>query len=254
MKKLALLGGAAALSLVAVVLPQSSLVRAADHLDSPSSIANKMADINDVYAWMTNDAGRVNLALTVSPADNGQQSFGPSVQYVFHVESQPGFGMTGEESKVICTFANNTSGQCWVVAPDGHVVDYVAGDMSGPAGQASASGKLRAYAGRRSDPFFFNLSGFLTAATSIKAIPSGSLGLDAAGCPSLTSITAGLRRDELKAMPTGSTTNGPCATTSKDCFADFNVMAVVIQVDKDELVRPNHKLVSVWAGTYAAPQ
>jgi hypothetical protein len=252
LKKLAMLGGVIALSFAAVVgLP---LVRAADHLDSPSAAANKLGDIGDVYAWMTADATRINLALTVSPFDDGQQSFGPSVQYVFHVESHPVLGQSGAESKVICTFTDNTEGQCWVVAPDGHVVDYVTGDMTGITGLVSASGKLRAYAGRRSDPSFFNMSGFLTAAASTKLIDVGTLGLDGAGCPTLATFAADTRRAELKAMPTGGTTNGPCGTTAKDCFANANVLAIVVQVDKDELVQGTEKLMSVWAGTYAAPQ
>ena len=50
-----------------------------------------MADIADVYAWITSDATKVNLALTVSPADDGMRHFGPAVVYAFHVNSRDGF-------------------------------------------------------------------------------------------------------------------------------------------------------------------
>jgi hypothetical protein len=103
---------------------------------------NAMADINDVYAWMTSDAARVNLALTVSPADPGTNHFNDSVQYVFHVQSHAGFQTAGVETKIICTFQSDTNGQCWVVDPEGRVIDYVSGDLSETTGRESKSGKL----------------------------------------------------------------------------------------------------------------
>lgn len=239
-------GGAGALS--ALALFHAPISQAADHLDSTTVQTNPMADINDVYAWMTTDATKVNLALTVSPADDGTRAFGPTVQYVFHVQSHPGFLQAGVESKVICTFTSNTAGQCWAVDPDGKVVDYVSGDMSAAAGRASNSGKFRVFAGRRSDPFFFNLSGFLTAVSTVKGAgiqPNGS-------CPTIDALTAGAVRGQLQATPTNSTTNGPCAEGERDCFIDFNVMAIVVQIDKDLLLNGADKLVTVWASTHAA--
>lgn len=249
MKKLAFLGGAGALSLMALLAPT---VMAADHLDSPSINSNPMADINDVYAWMTGDAAKVNLALTVSPADDGTRSFGTSVQYVFHVYSRPGFLMSGLESKVICTFTSNTAGKCWVVNADNKVVDYVEGDLSGAAGKPSNSGKFRVFAGRRSDPFFFNLSGFRTAVRTVKQ--AALTQFNAAGCPTFTTgTTPATLRTQLQAMPTSSTDNGPCGTTNKDCFIDFNVMAIVVQVDKDLVLNGTNKLLTVWASTHMTP-
>ena len=62
----------------------------ADHNDSTTLATRAMGDINDVYAWMSADGGKVNLVMTVSPADPGDRTFGPSVQYVFHVTSKTG--------------------------------------------------------------------------------------------------------------------------------------------------------------------
>lgn len=258
MKKLALLAGAGALCAAAFY---GSPLRAADHLDAANvkMAANKMADLNDVYTWMTADGAKVNLALTVSPADDGAHHFGPSVQYVFHVEQHTSYGLAGTETKIVCTFVNDTTGQCWIVGSDGATVDYVSGDFSAVTGRASLSNKFRVFAGRRSDPFFFNLSGFITAKRSAT---EATLTLNQQGCPvGLTdnSLPATLR-GQLEAMPTSTTPGvvgapvpGPCATTSKDCFATFNVMAIVIQLDKDLVIAPANKLVSVWASTHAAP-
>ena len=133
MKKLALLGTVFGFGVAAFFVSHSS--QAADHLDGPNvaMAGNQMADLGDVFSWMTSDGTKVNLAMTVSPADQGVNTFGPSVQYVFHVTSHPGstnataFGVPGIESDVICTFASNTSAQCWVTQGT-NVKGYVTGD------------------------------------------------------------------------------------------------------------------------------
>lgn len=259
MKKFAYLAGAGALCATAFY---GSPLRAADHLDAPNvkMAANSMADLNDVYTWMTSDGSKVNLALTVSPADDGTRHFGPAIQYVFHVEQHAAYGTAGTETKVVCSFVNDTSGQCWVVGADGSTVDYVSGDLSMVTGRGSQSNKFRVFAGRRSDPFFFNLSGFLNAK---KTATDATLTLNQQGCPTgLTDNTIpATLRSQLEGMPTANTPGvvgatpvpGPCPSTTKDCFAAFNVMAIVIQVDKDLVIDPANKLVSVWASTHATP-
>lgn len=236
---------------------------AADHGDSPTLTAtgggNPMADLNDVYAWMTSDGAKINLALTVSPADDGTQTFGPSVLYAFHVTSKSAFPIPGMpapaavESKVICKFATNTSGECWVVNADGNVADYLQGDFS-TTGVSSPSGKIRVFAGQRSDPFFFNLLGFKAAvgaaiATCGNMECPGTLTTDAAGCPALTTAQATALRGAI-----GSTVNtgsGFCPGGQVDCFLNLNVMAIVIQIDKGLVLSGSDTLVSVWASTHA---
>lgn len=252
MRKLACLGGAGALGVAALLLG-APRVRAADHLDSASvdTTANRMADINDVYAWMTSDSAKVNLALTVSPADDGTHAFGNTVQYVFHIEQHPQFGAAGTEARVICTFTSNTAGSCWVVDADGTTVDYVSGDLSTTTGRASESGKFRVFAGRRSDPFFFNLSGFLTAKGTINTLLPALLPSANKGCPTFAAGTADAIVATLAQEP--ATAVGPCDDEGRDCFEDFNVMAIVAQVDKDLLSDGTNQLLSVWASTHAAP-
>src|SRR5437762_1468794 len=82
-------------------------------------------------------------------------------------------GMPGMESKIICKFADDTHGECWLINPSNTVIDYVTGDLSGPNGRISASGKFRAFAGRRSDPFFFNLGGARAAITAAESVCGG---------------------------------------------------------------------------------
>ena len=42
----------------------------------------------------------------------------------------------------------------------------------------------------------------------------------------------------------------PCSATVKDCFAAFNVMAVVVQVDKTLVVNGTDIFVSVYGSTH----
>jgi hypothetical protein len=245
LKKLAFLGSALGLALGAFLVTHSS--HAADHLDAPATQANHMADINDVYAWMTSDATKVNLVMTVSPADDTTRAFGPTVQYVFHVSSIPAFGMAGTETKVICTFASPTSAQCWVA--DGTTTkDYVKGDPSSVSGISSKSGQIKLFAGQRSDPFFFNLSGFKTV---VAAVEGSVIPADTAGCPLVPPTTAAMLRAALSATP-GSAI-APCPAGVKDCFAAFNVKAIVLQIDKSLLNAGAQTVLTVWGSTHATP-
>jgi hypothetical protein len=122
------------MGLAALLASQRS--QAADHLDSPGvATPSPTADINDVYTWM--DGSNLVLAMSVSPGDMDSRTFGPDVQYVFHVHSKEQLGLdvpgVGSETRVLCTFESNTSAQCWVTQ-GGTVKDYIAGDPSEPAG------------------------------------------------------------------------------------------------------------------------
>lgn len=283
MKKLAFLGGAAGLGLLALL--NAPLTQAADHADVAALAAtNPMADINDLYAWMTSDGAKINLALTVSPFDDGTNEFGPSVQYVFHLRRyneimtkadfpvSPEQIAAGEESKVICTFTSNTAGKCWLVDPANKVLDYVEGDLSGATGKASVGGKFRAFAGPRSDPFFFNLAGFATAQHKIQKVCGGGtpgtcpgvltqvpMMMDAAGCPKGLSFaqTSAVAAD-LAQQQNGQPTPDPdsvlppgCSATEIDCFKGKNVVAIAIQLDKDLIVTDAKPILSIYGSTHA---
>jgi hypothetical protein len=267
LKKLAFLGGAVGLGIIALL--HSPITQAADHGDAASLAANPMADINDVYAWNTADGTKINLAMTVSPFDNGTRMFGPSVQYVFHLTRFTAYPQTGaahaagEEYKVICTFASDTAGKCWVVDPTNKVLDYVEGNFSAVTGKDSADGKVKVFAGRRSDPFFFNLAGFVAARTGIETACGGGTapaecpgtlatapGVNAAGCPALPASSVAPFRATLGAEIPQAV--GPCPANQRDCFLNTNVMAIVLQIDKSLIVDDTKKLVAVWGSSHAA--
>lgn len=245
MKKLAFLGGAFGLGAGALLVAHST--QAADHLDSPGAIANPMADITDLYAWNTSDASKVNLVMNVSPGDPGTRHFDNTVQYVFHASSTSAIdSQTRTETKVICTFASDTSVQCWVGDKD-----YVTGDPSGASGVTSADGKVKVWAGRRADPFFFNFNGFEDVAAYVGS-NAGSLTFDGAGCPQLVAAQGSALRAMISEGPRGSNTHPPCSGSSANCFEDLNVMSIVVQVDKTLLNAGSNKVLAVWGSTHAA--
>jgi hypothetical protein len=119
-------------------------------------------------------------------------------------------------------------------------------------GAASADGKLKVYAATRSDPFYFNLGGFKEAVATVEA--AGSAGMigsaDASGCPALTAGQVMALDTMLSTTPT--VAEAPCGSGAIDCFAGFNVKAIVLQVDKSLVVSTSDRLVSVWGSTHAA--
>ncbi len=234
MKKLASVGGVAGVAVVALFATQG---RAADHADSPSA-SNPLADITDVYSWMT--GSNLNLVMDVSPQDDGTRSFGPAVTYVFHLTSKPGLGVQevgGPETRVILRFESNTSVQCWVTDATGTTMkDYVTGDPSNTTGLTSSLGKVKVFAGRRSDPFFFNQSGFDAAVATLKTTV---LTPDPSGCP------MGINDSAALALRNSLSTGGP------DAFLTKNVMAIVVQIDKSLVNDGTNTTVAVWGSTHA---
>lgn len=209
---------------------------AADHIDGPQASADPAADITDAFAWMTPDAQKVILVMDLTRnADTGSR-FSDSVQYVFHTTSRASFGATpSADVPVICEFDNQQRIQCWA----GNAA-FVSGDASGLNGVTSTDGRLRVFAGLRNDPFFFNLAGFRQTARTVTAAAS-SLTFDAAGCPAVDAATSQALVTSLQTAPDG----GPPV----DGFANFNVIAIVVEVDKSILTQ-NGAIVSVATATY----
>jgi hypothetical protein len=215
-----------------------SPVRAADHRDGPGVKADIAADINDVFAWMSADAARVYLVMTVFPFATAEARFSDSAQYVFHTSSAAAFGAAGApEVNVICTF---NAAQVITCRAGG---SSVSGDASAEAGLTSTDGKLRVFAGRRNDPFFFNLNGF-SRTTRIVAEAAGDLTFDDAGCPQLDEATANALVTQLMTEPDGS--------PATDEFAGANGLAIVVSIDKT-LLTGGGPILAVWGSTNRAP-
>lgn len=209
--------------------------RAADHRDAPGAKQDPSSDINDVFAWMSADGSKVYLGMTVFPNANIGSRFSDKVQYVFHTVSKAartaGAAMATD---VICVFDTAQVAECWV-GKDG----YLKGAVSDPRGLVSADGKVRAFAGLRDDPFFFNLDGFQTAMATVRA-SKASLAFDDAGCPKLD--------DGTRQALLGQLTQAPDGTQARNFFKSLNTLALVLAVDKGLLARGG-PILGVWAST-----
>ncbi len=210
--------------------------RSADHLDSPSVVADPAVDIADVYTWM-NQSNFV-AAMTLYPAAGTGTLFSNTAQYVIHTTSGAVYGMTSNKYDIICTFTGTTAPQtvqCWAGTNE-----YVTGDPSGSAGISSADGKFKVFAAMRADPFHFNLAGFKNVVGTVQGA-EGSLNFNDAGCPLLDPATAAALRSQLATNVDG---GAPI-----DFFATLNALAIVVSIDKT-LVSAGGPIVSVWGATY----
>lgn len=240
MKRRALWLGAAGLGLVgASVAPHTG--RAADHIDSPAAMTEPMADITDVYAWMSPDASKVNLILNFHHNAPASAAFSNAVTYAFHVTSAASYGATDKKTtQIVCKFFTRDKLECWAGG------EYVMGGAE--SNLESASKKLRVFAGRRNDPFFFELSGFHETVTKVMAA-APSLTFDANRCPAVDAATSALLVKQLQ-----SSGNIASATESKpamDTFAGLNVLSLAVQIDKS-LVTEKGPVLGVWASTHRA--
>lgn len=195
------------------------------------------ADLADLFAWMSQDGTRLNLAMTVVPDRN--PAFSPFVQYVFHLDSRGTFAdLSPERSTLICQFDSQQNISCWL-----NDEAFVSGDASGHDGLTDPTGVLRVFAGARDDPFFFNETGVRAALETASTFAPRSIA-DAARCPSFGFDT--LLTIENQLVTTGS---GPPV----DVFGSRSIMAIVVSLDRAVVTR-NGALVSVWASTHRKPE
>lgn len=183
--------GASAILLTVGAAPL--LVSGADHLDAPAlgSVVDSMGninpsslhgdrDINDLYVFAK--GSNTVLAMTTNPAINlFGGHFGSNVRYIFNVDKN---GDAVPDAAYVVTFSapNGNGAQAYAVTryTGTNARTFRAGAPLGSGstagnGQAELRGDVRAFAGVRSDPFFFDLLGFLG---SVKGIGSARLGVN----------------------------------------------------------------------------
>jgi hypothetical protein len=225
----------AAAGLTLVIGAAPLLVSGADHLDAPAlgGLTNAMGDfaphsdrgerdINDVYVFEGSNPGRTVLAMTTNPATNvpavqPMPNFGNKVRYIINVDRN---GDAVQDLAYVTRFG----------APDGSGNQtYRTTRYTGSNARSLATGVLwawgstagtgigtardggRIFAGERSDPFFFDLTGFI-------------------------GTVLGIGTDHLSVID----------GTASDFFAGLNTNAIVIEVPDDALGATN---IGVWGAT-----
>ena len=229
------------------------LALAADHADGPQASADPTADITDVFAWMSGDMAKVYLVLDVAPNASNQTKFSNTVKYTFHTKTNASFvdvlaaKAPVDDTTVTCTFDANQKISCWVIDKTGKTVDYVNGDASNSSGLASASTKVKVFAGLRSDPFFFNVDGLKDAEAFVIA-NKGKLTFDGSGCPALDPSTSALAVKVLSHSMNGANPPVNHFAPGKEGLSG-NVLAIAIAIDKTLLTSNGNPTLGVWAST-----
>jgi hypothetical protein len=227
--------GTAVVALTIGVAP--ILTNAADHLDAPAlggTTANGQIaphsehgdrDINDVYVFRAPDnSKRTVIAVTVNPAINlFGGNFGTNVRYIINVDKngdeKPDLAYVARFGKVDKRDRDRFQEQdYWITKYTGkharslsHGKTVAWGESN--EGSAKTRQSLKAWAGVRSDPFFFDLTGFI-------------------GTTTLLTTGTAVGGDGLGNDPT-------------DFFANLNTNAIVLSIPNSQL--PD--TIGVWAAT-----
>ena len=168
------LGALAATALILTLGVAPALTGAADHLDAPAlgsisvnpddslniSKVRGPLDINDVYAFRGSNADRTVLVMTVNPAVNvlGPTTFEPGAEYTLNVDTGTD---AVADTRLTTTFGNPDARgvQSYVVKQDGRAI--ASGFTNAAKGKEQSRNGAMTFAGVRSDPFFFDLLGFI---------------------------------------------------------------------------------------------
>lgn len=207
------------------------LVTGADHLDAPAlggltNMAGEFAphsdqgdrDINDVYVFEGSNASRTVLAMTTNPAVNlFMTTFGTNVRYAINVDRN---GDAKQDLAYVWRFGapSGAGAQAYTVTryTGANARTYATGvrigsGSTGGTGIGVAKDGARIFAGVRSDPFFFDLTGFI-------------------------GTVFGIGEDDLEVL------DGDAV----DFFTPLNTNAMVIQVPDEALGATN---IGVWGTT-----
>jgi hypothetical protein len=190
----------------------------ADHLDAPgltSPAGRPDADITDIYAFRGESPDRTVLVLNTGPA-SGAVDYGADVAYTMNIDRN---GDARPDLAYVWRFSagnGSGSGQHWTVTryTGANASSWAHGVAIG-AGQTGSAGAVNgdgmAFAGLRSDPFFFDLTAFEN---------------DVLGVP---------------------TNRHLCDANTNDFFAPLNVHSIVLEVPNDAL----GSQIGYWATTSA---
>ncbi len=165
-----LLGGALGALLGGALVVGTAL--AADHNEAPGTKADRIADIDYVYAWHTGD-GKIVVIVTFGGV--GGDPAGPPAEYDADVLYQIHLDNTGDalaDLTVHARFGQNSTG-AWGVQFEN--IPGGTGTVSGAVdGAIDAGNGLSAQAGTFDDPFFFDLEGL------VNTIATGMVSFDSA--------------------------------------------------------------------------
>jgi hypothetical protein len=209
---------------------------AADHAESPGADADPAGDLADVFLFISpENPKRLVGALTFGgrPLPRSRTDIiycDPKLIYVLNIGRANAAGAFTNQPvvKVVARFGKSDTGRCGVQLEN---VPGAGGTFSGPTETVlTSSSGLKAFAGMRNDPFFFDAEGYngMVAAFDNAAPAGGYL---------VNSFGLGTR-------------------ARRDSFANRNITAVVFEMDLDVVApvsggaRPK---IQAWATTARRP-
>jgi hypothetical protein len=264
MKLLRTVGTMAAVFLLAFTLSLYSFrtARGSDHQDSPTVVANPLADITDVYAFPNpHDASRVALVMDVRPlipsGMTGGIALDPNVLYQFKVATSGVASGSFTENTVLQFTADSTgtSQNITLYGPAkpnevGTANTTVAKTGTFSFGKATSLGAgIKVFVGPRRDPFFFDLAQFF------KIVPDRNyMNHPNPPPPTATSFRFPSKSEPivLNGVSYGTAGSNKCAIAKpQDFLAPYNVISIVIEMPK-KLLEPasgSPGVIGLWATT-----
>jgi hypothetical protein len=264
MRLLRSLGTIAAVFVLAfsISLYSFKAARGSDHQDSPTVVANPMADITDVYAFPDpHDASRVALAMDVRPLIPTGMTAGialdPNVLYQFKIATS-GVASGSIQENTVIQFTADSTGTSQNITLYGPASPNEVGTSNTTVGKtgtfafgkvARLKGGIKVFVGPRRDPFFFDLAQFF------KIIPDRNY-MNHPNSPPPTATSFRFASASQKIILNGQDygtagSNGCVIAKPHDLLAPYNVLSIVVEMPKSMLAPPGRSpgVIALWATT-----
>ncbi len=236
--------------------------RGSDHQDSPTVVANPLADITDVFAFPNpHNASRVALAMNIRPLIPAGMFSGialdPNVLYQFKI-ANTGVPSNSFTENLVIQFKADSAGTAQRITLYGPAKPNEVGTGNTTVGKtatfrfgqvASLKDGIRVFVGPRRDPFFFDLAQFF------KIIPDRNYkNHPNPPPPSATSFRFASRKQKivLNGVNYGTAGSNKCAIAKpRDFLAPYDVLSIVIEMPK-KLLAPSGGspgVIGLWATT-----
>lgn len=267
MNHLRSIGTMAAVFLLAfsVSLYSVRVARGSDHQDSPTVVANPLADITDVFAFPDpHDASKVALVMDVKPlipaGMYGGLALDPSLLYQFKI-ANTGVASGSFTENTVVQFAADSAGTGQSITLYGPGKPNEVGTSNTLIGKTgtfafgkatSLKGGIKVFVGPRRDPFFFDLAQFF------KIIPDRNY-MNHPKVPPATATSfrfaSAKQKIVLNGVSYGTAGSNDCKIAKPmDYLASYDVLSVVIEMPKKLLAPASGSpgVIGLWATTAAS--
>ena len=235
--------------------------RGSDHQDSPTVVANPLADITDVFAFPNpNDASKVALVMDVRPLIPAgmfkEKALDPNVLYQFKIANGIASGNFSESTVV--QFKAGKPGPSQKITLYGPAAPNEVGTKNTLVAKTGLfafgrvatldHGNIKVFVGPRRDPFFFDLAQFF------KIVPDRDYKNHPSPPPATANSFRFASRKQkiiLNGVDYGTAGSNDCVIAKPhDYLAPYDVLSIVIEMPKT-MLEPTGTLgvIGLWATT-----